>query len=138
MLSDTCNKTKIIQNIKTPDSQYVKNDLDTLQWDDYDIIDDITGNLICSMNNDVAFQWSWKAPFKNDVYKKIHKTFSSKYNEIRHENIIDNQTICSFKTDWNGRYTESNPRMYYILSLNKTDDIITVTWGPNIIGTNKE
>ena len=72
MVSDTCNEAKIVQNIKTPDNQYIKDNMDTLQWDNYEFIDGISGNLICTMDDEVALLWSWKTPFKKDIYKKIH------------------------------------------------------------------
>ena len=80
MLADSCSTKKCIESFGTPDSD---NKFDILQWNNYILFDDISGDLIVKYDestNLVNF-FHWVSKYDNNKYDQVYNYLKENYEE---------------------------------------------------------
>lgn len=142
MISEDINENYIKTILGTPD--YVEDanenplNQDILQWDNYEIIDGISGTLRLSIfeyNDKPYTNWHWTCQCNDDLYNNIHSAFLSNYKEFHHtEQPIkrdDKTSYCGFEL-WENEEESKRFGVDYSYAMYVyyfEDGVISVCWG---------
>ena len=142
MMGDNINENYITTILGRPDYiEYANEDhanRDILQWDNYEITNNISGTLTLGIFHDddeLYANWGWRCQCNETLYNNIHSVLLANYTEFRHtEQPIkrdDNSLYCGFRLWKNEKDSiEFGIEYLYALYVYYYDDgVISLSWG---------